>query len=846
MKRKGMISVSSLDLQARPSDAGGTAVAEQTGTVARERKPDRFVAAMDIERIHESPTNPRKTFNEIPELADDMKAHGVTQALLVRLWPEDCPTQWNDGEHVQIVCGARRIRAARHAGLTTVPVIVRDLTDAEVLEIQIAENDQREDLTPLEQAEGYNALLKAGYDVQRIAAKTGRNAAYVHGRLSLLKLLPDFLEMVRKEQLPLAQASLIARHGEREQKELLECSDFSSVKYQPAGRYYPPTVAALKDRLNRMQCSLKSAPFDLADAELLPAAGACQGCPHRTGENPGLFADVDPKKDMCLSPACYTAKTKALLKRKEKELREAGTAYVKIAVGLSEWDSDRSKVQKSGVLLPEQYESGKAAKGAPAEELRTALVTYGNSIGKVMTVRVKPEVAQTLSHRGTVKAEERPATTTRMSGRIDDTETVAKREELKKLNAAIGKLFWSQVMAVSSLSRDTWLAMLREVAAETLLGEHDDEVITEAYGWPSDWQGQRKAAEKFIAKASGEELQILIVRLLASRVLPYDTCPDWKTNEHIGLCKILAIDPKAIEKQAKKQIADEEKQAAKRTDWYARMVECKDADEARELFMEHQKAVMEILDRHKIKTKFGTLQSIEVIGFGCVVPADWIRVTADLRKVNPVAADELQALIEQGKNIHHSEVWTRLLKSERFDSKASPVPAQPLADGGQGGKPVAAAVTAEKPHKQGKGKKHAAGGDQAGTAKDDQGSHGKQDTPAAAPAKLPASIETYVRELHNLQDQKLNRAELEDAGKFARHCAEYMLGRRNDDPDNRKWDTTLLVRQLIAEGIQDAAWEEGIDLERTTVPDDASDVEAQELDDKPVAPPKPNRPRPVG
>ena len=126
-----------------------------------------------VDRVRESPSNPRRAFAGVEELAESVRAHGVLQPLIVR--PLPAPADLSEmggpagevavaaGEPVpgwyELVAGARRLRAARLAGLGEVPAVVRRLDDRAVLEIQVVENDQRVDVSPVEQADGYAELI---------------------------------------------------------------------------------------------------------------------------------------------------------------------------------------------------------------------------------------------------------------------------------------------------------------------------------------------------------------------------------------------------------------------------------------------------------------------------------------------------------------------------------------------------------------------------------------------------------------------------------------------------------------------------------------------------------------
>ena len=138
--------------------------------------------ALDL--IRRNPAQPRRTFTEenLRELADSLKAKGVLQAILVRPDPKE------EGKY-QIIAGERRWRAARMAGLTHIPAIVRNVDELELLEIGIIENVQRSDLNPIEEAEAYDALMKRfGRTQESLATSVGKSRAHIANTLRLLQL----------------------------------------------------------------------------------------------------------------------------------------------------------------------------------------------------------------------------------------------------------------------------------------------------------------------------------------------------------------------------------------------------------------------------------------------------------------------------------------------------------------------------------------------------------------------------------------------------------------------------------------------------------------------------------
>lgn len=143
---------------------------------------------MEIEPNHDQP---RKDFDEkaLSELAESIEQHGVLQPLVVR--------PLANGAY-QLVAGERRWRAARIAGLTEVPVVIKELSDEEVIEIAMIENLQREDLNPLEEALGYRYMMdELGITQEQAAEKVGKSRPAVANSLRLLKLPDEVQEMIK-------------------------------------------------------------------------------------------------------------------------------------------------------------------------------------------------------------------------------------------------------------------------------------------------------------------------------------------------------------------------------------------------------------------------------------------------------------------------------------------------------------------------------------------------------------------------------------------------------------------------------------------------------------------------
>ncbi|MEM8823776.1 MAG: ParB/RepB/Spo0J family partition protein [Pseudomonadota bacterium] len=139
---------------------------------------------LPIERLHPNPNQPRRQFDEdaLADLAKSVSQKGVLQPLIVR------PSKETSGSY-EIVAGERRWRAAQAASLHELPVIIRDFTDGEVLEVAIVENIQRSDLTPLEEAAGYRHLMdRFGHTQEQVSEILGKSRSHVANLLRLLSL----------------------------------------------------------------------------------------------------------------------------------------------------------------------------------------------------------------------------------------------------------------------------------------------------------------------------------------------------------------------------------------------------------------------------------------------------------------------------------------------------------------------------------------------------------------------------------------------------------------------------------------------------------------------------------
>lgn len=171
------------------------------------------ITKLPLQKVEPNPNQPRRSFDEeeLQALADSIAEHGILQPLAVRAL---------DGGFYQIIAGERRWRAARMAGLDEVPVVVLEADDRTVMELALIENLQRQDLNPMEEAEGYRVLMEEyGLTQEQAAARVGKSRPAVTNALRLLALPDEVREMVENGTLSAGHArAVLSLPSERLQK----------------------------------------------------------------------------------------------------------------------------------------------------------------------------------------------------------------------------------------------------------------------------------------------------------------------------------------------------------------------------------------------------------------------------------------------------------------------------------------------------------------------------------------------------------------------------------------------------------------------------------------------------
>lgn len=271
--------------------------------------------AWPIDKTIDTTLNKRTDYGDIESLAASIRKNGIECALLGR------PSKDQPGM-VEIVWGKRRRRAAQIAGVTVLPIVVREMTDLEVLDAQFVENQDRKDFTPLEEATLYRTYRdEHRLSIETIAERVSRSESYVRRRVKLLELIPSAQEALAKGAddvggLEVGAAEALACYPATVQDLALAHMRRTATEPGMTGAQARVWLA------QKFTLKLASPPFDPEDGALVATAGRCSTCPKRTGNQGALFADI--AEDTCTDPTCYDAKASESWNRRSIDLEMKG------------------------------------------------------------------------------------------------------------------------------------------------------------------------------------------------------------------------------------------------------------------------------------------------------------------------------------------------------------------------------------------------------------------------------------------------------------------------------------------------------------------------------------------
>jgi ParB/RepB/Spo0J family partition protein len=545
------------------------------------------ITLIPLDQIQPSPTNPRKTFDEskLRELAESIKLQGVLQPILVRPLRKTTTGALVGGDLnetlkawpglaanlcYELVAGERRWRASKIAGVETIPALVRDLDDKATLEIQVIENLQRSDLSPLEEAEGYRALLdRHGYTADGLADKIGKSKSYVYARLKLNNLPEQAREALIRGDLPATVGELIGRLPSLEMREKLWETWFDDDD--------PPSFRDAKDIIeSQFMRELKGAPFSQTDKKLLPEVGSCKDCPKRTGNNRNEYPDG--RADICTDVACFKLKVEAANKRlldnaagegvrvlSEKEVKEFFPYGDRLG-----WQKGKEFIDLDDecfeALTEEEEEEEDDDKPAPkfGEILGDAVkptVVGLDSRGNLHRLVPRAEAAQALREKGIeIDKPQRSA-----GGSVDleyqkrrdeeDLKRKARSQAMEEVATKVAEWFGDRYFNRQIQEGD---ALLKALVAPLLMqvGFPTAAAALKRRGRDADYNELRAVASEMDLIAAD------VVGLIAELCARYELSQwshGWKDDPEASICEFAGIDYKEFEKRALKSLKDEAK-----------------------------------------------------------------------------------------------------------------------------------------------------------------------------------------------------------------------------------------------------------------------------------------------
>ncbi|WP_273208677.1 PRTRC system ParB family protein [Marinobacter subterrani] len=241
--------------------------------------------------------NPRKTRSakQTEALRESIRAKGVMQSILVRPHP-------TEADRYELVTGETRFDLAGEVGLTTIPVTIRQISDAEMTEYAATENVQRFAMSPMDEGDAARKLLAEGHDRDEVCLIMGWTHQKLDGRLQLTYCTDSIRQALADEKISIGHAQLLSGLREQAQPSALKVIVNKGL-----------TVEQFRNVLDDLSFKLASAPFDTAD---------CAACPHNSSTQANLF-DANTGNGKCLNKACFTKKSEEHLQAKKEELAES-------------------------------------------------------------------------------------------------------------------------------------------------------------------------------------------------------------------------------------------------------------------------------------------------------------------------------------------------------------------------------------------------------------------------------------------------------------------------------------------------------------------------------------------
>lgn len=526
-----------VDAGAGDAQAQDAAKAQVQALIARVTAAASLGRPMEVarERIVPSPTNPRRTFDGLDALAATVAEHGIMQPLLVR--PH--PTQ-GEGWY-EIVAGERRWRASAIANLDVLPVLVRDLTDAQAAMLQAIENVQRSDLNAMEEAAGYEQLQHRAAEngqpplsVEEIARLTGKKYRDVLRSIKLLALNAAGRAALLGGKISAGVGFLLARVPAAVQDDALKAVTNSyggPIGESEAGRI-------LRDRF---MTALKIAVFDTTDPMLVPAAGACGPCPKRTG-NAGadLFGDVDSGA-VCTDTGCFATKRRAHFTQLRKTA-EANGQRVIVGEAARALKPKHYGPLKGYVKLDDTcygvagYKTYRQLLGKKVRDV--VLIESGDALEEYLPDAQAREQLAARGHKVGAKLDSSTSEDQRQKERVAKRETKVRRAAYERIRAADYAPNGDDMLRLAA--HGLWKRSDHETA----------KAVATVYGWSTDYEKKHVEAAKCIAAMDVAALGRFVQALMIEPELRVSAYHDTPSKTLDAAAKMAGVDVAAMRREA--------------------------------------------------------------------------------------------------------------------------------------------------------------------------------------------------------------------------------------------------------------------------------------------------------
>jgi ParB/RepB/Spo0J family partition protein len=533
-----------------------------------------------LELLSPSKTNPRKTYDEesLNGLAASIREQGVLQAIVAR------PDPWHKlGEdrskpngHYEIVAGERRWRAAKLAGLKFIPVSVKVLSDIDVAEIQLTENEQRKDVEPLDQGHAYRNLVEqlAKKDAARkredliddVAKRIGKSARHVYARMKLTELTPELQKDLAAGWISPSHADELVRLCPKDQKEFASAHLYHFVNEEfergNEGPKFANSVRYVKDKIAKeYQLDLTKPPFPAEDVSLVPAAGPCSKCINNSINSP-LMEGAAKSKATCMDRACFAKKREAFVAI-EAAKQKPVAAKPEILRVTPAHELPHSRLKEAD--KPKTRKEWKTAHKGECANVQPAVVVdssglHDQAVGaKLVCANTKCDV-----HFGAKpdKPASKGSSSARGNGASKSTLSNAekeaiKQEELEEKAELAGDLALFKAVMGKVGHQTIGPAELRLIGQELVVTceptDEGVEAVGQMFGWPCDSKAKYRQLQEWWDKKSSKMALFELVRFLVAALISSSIREEYGQFSRKDLDKFALeynLDPKGIRKEA--------------------------------------------------------------------------------------------------------------------------------------------------------------------------------------------------------------------------------------------------------------------------------------------------------